>query len=181
MPNLTPELLAQLERDAAGFGGRFEARIGDCSDSVYYIGLDGENHEIIADCEIDDVVEPLARMLDSVGPLVAAAKERDQLRAEVERLRGLGLGLEAVGLIEHDEEEHGVSPEICGDDVVVIVAASATTARAAVRAAIKEATPLHVASRVIFAVEVPDELGHQPPPANPPRGEPVWPLVIDEA
>lgn len=75
-----------------------------------------------------------------------------------------------------------VSPELNGDDVVVITVIDASVAdREAVRAAIRAATPLAVASRVTFAVAVPDELAPQPPPANPPRGPAVWPMVIEEA
>jgi chromosome segregation ATPase len=86
-PELTPELLEQLEKDAEGFPGRWESRFDDASDSIHYIDKEGEVHEIAPDIEIDDVADPIVRMLNAAPALVAAAKERDQLNAEVAKLR----------------------------------------------------------------------------------------------
>lgn len=96
--DLKSDLLEQLERDAASFGGHFEAKIDDESDSLDYIGIDGDRYEIVAECEIDDVAEPLARMLNAVPALVAAAKETERLRLLARRI------------INFCEERHGRHP-----------------------------------------------------------------------
>lgn len=91
MADLTPELLAQLEEDAAGFsstafrwmvdadrgdGERGNALVADDGRWLTEIGPDLDAH----------VAEPIARLLSAAPPLVAAAKERDQLRTRQQEL-----------------------------------------------------------------------------------------------
>lgn len=94
MADLTPELLAQLERDAAEFPGAFVVEESSRDNyaegemTLTYTG-EGEDVPVTVATEIQGahIAEPLARMLNAVTALVAAAKERDQLRVELEKMR----------------------------------------------------------------------------------------------
>lgn len=70
MADLTPELLAQLEMDVAA---------DNVDDRVEFLA----HH-----------CEELARVINALPALVAAAKERDQLRAELERQSGQLVNME---------------------------------------------------------------------------------------
>lgn len=77
--------LKQLRRDVDGFRGRFEFLPEDehCPDRLVYISADPdqEGEYVISDCVEEHVAEPIARMLNAVGPLLA---EIDQLRRDGE-------------------------------------------------------------------------------------------------
>lgn len=91
MADLTPEQLDQLEQDVAGWPGGFMMH-----DALMYVPLDApppddrdfRDHAYLITEDIDwNPGESLARLLNAVPALVAAAKERDQLRTDVEKLR----------------------------------------------------------------------------------------------
>lgn len=91
MADLTPEQLDQLEQDVAGWPGG-----GVHCDALMYVPLDApppddrdfRDHAYLITEDIDwNPGESLARLLNAVPALVAAAKERDQLRTDVEKLR----------------------------------------------------------------------------------------------
>lgn len=91
--DLTPEALAQLERDAEGFRGTFSAALSsrdnfaDGEAVLHYLGEGEDEYPVHIAGEVQGmhIAEPLARMLNGVASLVAAAKERDVALAEVDR------------------------------------------------------------------------------------------------
>lgn len=96
MADLTPELLEQLEKDVAGYQGTFDVE-PSCRDnyadgemSLTYLG-DGDDVPVIIATELQGahIAEPIARMLNAIPALVAAAKERDQLRAQLKNATAL--------------------------------------------------------------------------------------------
>lgn len=90
MADLSPQLLAQLEGAVANWseGPLFRFEVYSCPQSCCCRGTAHVTDTHGDGCVI--VVEDVSCMLNAVPALVAAAKERDQLRAEVERLRKLG-------------------------------------------------------------------------------------------
>lgn len=99
MADLTPELLAQLEGLLAGWEGTFSADpveekldgwegqtqlVWNTSPSA---GSAFEDKVYLATDFNSDVAPDIVAMLNAVPALVAAAKERDQLRAAIERIK----------------------------------------------------------------------------------------------
>ena len=80
MAKLTPELLMRRWR------GTFSHERSDSGRHIVFTESEGQSWRI-ADILESGSASELAGMLNAVGPLVAAAKERDQLRVELESLK----------------------------------------------------------------------------------------------
>lgn len=85
--DLTPELLAQLEQDIASLTRHGEVRTSWAGNEVE--AASGWLH--VCDAPHKTACK-LARLINAAPALVAAAKERDQLRRQIERIAGTSLG-----------------------------------------------------------------------------------------
>lgn len=109
--DLTPELLAQLEQDVARWPGGFVMHFGGdvyCN-ALAHVPPDApppddrefRDHLDVITEEIDwHRGESLARLLSAVPALIAAAKERDQLRVQLQERAGI----DAIANALHDAD-----------------------------------------------------------------------------
>lgn len=99
MPSsIAPALLAQLQKDAAGFRGTFACEPSSRDNyaegemSLTYTGEDEDVPvEIANEIQGEHIAAPLARMLNAVPALLEAARERDELRERIVKVRKAGI------------------------------------------------------------------------------------------